>query len=317
MSAVVPISSTVLVGAITGVLGVSYAAYAVTQPRKAKLLGRRTAKMMSAVIAFWALFAVSIVFEMVGTGNAVPSATTIVAGAGALALTWCGSWFMNDVFDRETDEHASPHRATAQGELTDREAFVAAVVLWIAGGGFAAAINLYAVAGAIWMIVINVLYSVPPIRLKGGVVTSMVSAGLMGVAGVLLGSAAVVDAPTTESTRLAAVVFLFMALNMSYKDLKDAEHDAKSGVENFVVKVGRERATKYLMVSFPVSYVAGGVLLGVADPLALAGFLVLGIVASGVLYVFDTSTVSTLYRIDIVNAVYLLALMGAYAGVYV
>jgi len=198
--------------------------------------------------------------------------------------------------------------------VTDREAFVAASVLCLAGLAYGAAVNAYALAGAAWMITINLLYSVPPVRLKSGAVTSMLSAGLMGVAGVLLGSATVASAPTEVSTRLAAVVFMFMALNMSYKDLKDAEHDAKTGVENLVVKLGRERATKFLMVSLPVSYVVGGVLLGVSDPMALAAFVLLGAVAAANLHFSDTSTVSTLYRIDLVNAGYLVTLMAAYAG---
>ena len=308
------VTPTTLTGAITAVVAVAYGGYATVDGRRARLVGRRFVKMLSAVAAFWALFGVSVAFEVVGTGEPIPSVGTLAAGAAALAATWCGSWFMNDVFDKETDKHANAHRATAQGKLTDRVIFGAASVLWIAGLAYAATINLYALAGAAWMIVINLLYSVPPIRLKSGAFTSMLSAGLMGVAGVMLGSATVIAEPRASSIRLAAVVCLFMTLNMSYKDLKDAEHDAKTGVENFVVKLGRERATKFLMVSLPVSYAAGGVLLGITQPLAIGGFLALGLVASGVLYVSDTSTVTTLYKIDAVNAAYLVALMAVYGG---
>lgn len=314
MSGLLPVSTTVGVAGVTGPLVLAYLAYAVVDARKAKLLGRRTGKMMTAVVAFWALYGVAIAFEVVGTDGTVPAAPAVVAGALALAFTWCGSWFMNDVFDKETDKHANAHRATAKGEVSDREAFVAASALCLAGLAYGAAVNRYALAGAAWMVTINLLYSVPPIRLKSGAFTSMLSAGLMGVAGVLLGSATVTSAPTEVSIRLAAVVFVFMALNMSYKDLKDAEHDAKTGVENFVVKLGRERATRFLMASFPVSYVVGGVLLGVRGPVALAAFFALGGVAAGILHFSDTSSVSTLYRIDLVNASYLVTLMAAYAG---
>ena len=314
MTGLLPGSVELAVGGTAAATGAVYAGYAVARRRQATLLARRLAKMMSAVVAFWALFGVSVAFEVVGTGAGVPEPATLLAGAGAVAATWCGSWFMNDVYDEETDKHANAHRATAQGKLSGREIFGAATVLWVVGLAFAAAVGSYALAGAVWMILINLLYSVPPIRLKSGPVSSMVSAGLMGVAGVMIGSGTVVSVPEASSIRLAGVVFLFMTLNMSYKDLKDAEHDAKTGVENFVVKLGRERATKFLMVSLPASYVVGGLLLGVTAPVALGVFLLLGLAVSGVLYVSDTSTVRTLYKVDAVNAAYLAALMAGYAG---
>jgi len=284
--------------------------------RKANLFASRIEQMIPTTFAYCSLVVVGALFE--GADPPVGSTELLEAtaiGVAAMAVVVWGQWLINDVYDRATDEHSNPDRETTSGAITDREALVVGSLLVSLGLGLTLFRNWYAFGSLVGYVAVNTAYSVPPFRTKSGGLSSMLTLGTMGGLSVLLGATAIDPEMTRLALKLAITVVAFMTLTMSYKDLKDAEHDAKSGVENFVVKLGRERATQFLMVSFPLSYVVGGVLLGVTQPLALGVFLLLGLVAAAVLHFSDTSSVSTLYRIDLVNATYLVSLIAVYASI--
>lgn len=300
---------------VTASLGVVLAAGFFWDRQIVALLADRFAKMLPTTVAYEALFGVAAVVEIAGgSGTATP--TALFAGAAAVGLSWCGSWFMNDVFDKESDQASDEQRATADGRLTDRQTLVAAIVLWSGSLGYAALLGVVAVAAALGMIGLNLVYSVPPFRLKASGLGSMGSIGLMGATAVFLGSGTVVSSPSETVWKLAGVVTVFMMLNLSYKDLKDAEEDAETGVENFVVSFGKHRIRWFLVVSLPLSYLLGALVVGVTTLPTLAAIGVVGLGAVGLLVTHDISTATLTYRLDMVNAMYLFALAASYYSIY-
>lgn len=283
--------------------------------RAVALLLDRVSKMIPTTIAYLSLFAVAATVEIVGESVAVRPAA-LFAGGSAVVLSWCGSWFMNDVYDKESDQESDEQRATADGRLTDRQTLAAALLLWAGSLAFAALLNAVAVVATAGMILLNVVYSVPPVRLKASGLGSMVSIGLMGATAVFLGSASVVADPTRTVWKLAGVVTVFMVLNLSYKDLKDADEDAKSGVENFVVSFGKRNVQLFLVVCLPLSYLIGAFAIGVTTVPTLTLVGLVGLLAVGVLLSHDISTAALAYRLDVVNSVYLFCLAGSYYLLY-
>ena len=278
------------------------------------LVGRFVA-MLPTTAAYVSLYLVAVVLELATNGDSLTPLTLAASGL-ALVCSWCGSWYMNDVFDTDADAGTGENRATADGRLTTGQTLLTAIIFWTASLGYAAVVNWTVVFGAAAMIGLNLLYSVPPIRLKRSGIGSMGLIGLMGATAVFHGSGAVTDTPSGIIWRFALIVTVFMTLNLSYKDLKDAEEDARTGVENFVVSFGKERVRQFLLVSLPVSYLLGAVLLGLSRPSLLAVFGTIGLGAIAILESHDISKSTLTYRLDLVNATYLVALAASYYAMH-
>lgn len=300
---------------ITGLLVLAWGYARVRDGSSAWLLLKRFGAMVPTSLAYVTMFTVAMIVELANGGGQI-TLTAAVAGGLAVVTSWCGSWYMNDIYDIDADKHSEEDRATADGRLTMRQTTAAAVGLCGASLAFAALINLYAVAATAAMIGLNLVYSIPPLRLKASGIGSMVSLGLMGAAAVFVGSAVVSSVPGVMTLRLAGVVTLMMAINLSYTDLKDEENDAQAGVENFVVQFGREPVRRFLMVSLPVSYIGGALVLGVTNPLALLVIALLGLVATTLLVTHDAAKPALVYRLDIVNSLYLVSITATYYFAY-
>lgn len=270
---------------------------------------RRIRQMIPTTFAYCALVIVGTLFQADGAAFSLTELAHSAVAVSAMALTVWGQWFINDIYDKETDKHSNPNRETTQGDISDREAlFIGGLMVTIALCA-TVLINWYAVASLGGYVVLNTAYSIPPLRTKAGGLSSMLTLGGMGACGILLGTAVFSATPTRIAVECATVALLFMAINLSYKDLKDAEHDAKSGVKNFAVRFGPERIRRLLMVILPTSYLAVAVYFGLYEALPLFALLAIYVV-----YLFYTwqGTNDVVYQLDAVNGCFLLALGGGY-----
>jgi 4-hydroxybenzoate polyprenyltransferase len=273
------------------------------------LYARRIRQMIPTTFAYCALVTVGTLFQADGAAFSSTELAHSAVVVSAMALTVWGQWFINDIYDKETDKHSNPNRGTTRGDISDREAlFIGGLMVTIAlcATGL---INWYAVASLGGYVVLNTAYSIPPLRTKAGGVSSMLTLGGMGACGILLGTAVFSAVPTWIAVECGMVAFLFMTINLSYKDLKDAEHDAKSGVQNFAVRFGPERVRRLLMVVLPASYLAVAVYFGLYEALPLFALL-----AAYVVYLFYTwqGANGVVYRLDAVNGCFLLVLGGGH-----
>jgi len=276
--------------------------------RTARLYATRVRQMWPTTFAYCSLVVVGSLFEAAGSTVDLSLGRLAVAVL-ALAAVVVGQWFINDIYDKETDKHSNPDRPTTRGDISDREAILVGSTLVVLGAIATALLNLYAVGALLGYVVVNTVYSVPPLRTKDGGISSMVTLGTMGGLSILLGAATVVDEPSSLALQLAVIVLVFMAINMSYKDLKDAEHDAKSNVENFVVRYGADTVRRAMMVLLPLSYLAVTVYFGLYRPLVL--FVPLGGYVVYLLATWDRAN-EIVYRLDAINGCFLLLLAASY-----
>lgn len=270
---------------------------------------RRIRQMIPTTFAYCALVVVGVLFQADGAAFSLTELAHSAVAVTVMALTVWGQWLINDVYDKETDKHSNPNRETTKGDISDQEAlFVGGLMVTIALCA-TALINWYAVASLGGYVVLNTAYSIPPLRTKAGGLSSMLTLGGMGACAILLGTTVFTPTPTGTAVECATVAFLFMAINLSYKDLKDAEHDAKSGVQNFAVRFGPERVRRLLMVVLPASYLTVAVYFGLYEALPLFALL-----AAYVVQLFHTwqGENDVVYRLDMVNGCFLLALGGGY-----
>lgn len=277
--------------------------------RTMALYGARVRQMIPTTFAYCSLVVVGALFEAATVSDGGVPVGPVAAGVVAMALVVWGQWFINDVYDKETDKRSNPDRPTTTGAISDREALLVGSALVVVGGGVAAAIGRYALAWTIGYVVVNTAYTVPPLRTKDGGVSSMVTLGVMGGFSILLGSGTVADAPTGVTLQLAVIVLAFMAINMSYKDLKDADDDERSGVENFAVRYGAETVRRAMIVLLPLSYLSVGLYFEVYWMLPI--FVLFAAYVVFLLYTWDDAN-DVVYKLDAINGIYLVVLGVAY-----
>lgn len=269
----------------------------------------RLQQMIPTTFAYCSLVVVGALFESTGVSVGELPLVDMVLAALGLALVVCGQWFINDVYDKETDRHSNTDRPTTNGEISDTEAIWVGTILVVVGVVASGVVGLYALGSVLAFTVVNTAYTVPPLRTKNGGLSSMLTLGTMGGCSVLLGTAAAVARPTMLAAELSVIAAVFMMINLSYKDLKDADHDQRSGVENFAVKYGADTIRNVLMVLLPVSYITVALYFGLYQPLVV--FAILGVYVSYELYVWDGDN-AIVYKLDAVNGLFVIGLAVAY-----
>lgn len=298
---------------LSGALGVGVLALSVYSLRATKLLAKRIARMVPCTFAYWGMIAFGMLFELKDGNFSQDLLPLLGAAIVAVSLANWGQWLINDLYDKDTDKHSNQSRATTQNRIPDRVTFVSGTTLSVFGCLFALVINVYALFSVIGFIVVFGAYSIRPIRLKSNAYTAMLSIGLLGGCCFLLGSGTVVNWPSPFTLFIFALITLVMTINVSYKDIKDAEHDEKSDSENFVVKFGRDRVRRLLIVGLPLSYFMFGFVFELYSWLPL--FAALSLVVVYLLYGRTDKYHRLVYELDAINGVYLLMLGIGYYGI--
>lgn len=164
-------------------------------------------------------------------------------------LAMCFAFMINDVVDAPDDALNPKKKARnpiSSGILTYREG------VWLSGLTFAAALMLYAVGGGwafsigILTLVLCLLYSMPPFRLKAHAITDVTSHALM-----LSGLLVMAGYFTYHNAPGAAWLVIFSAICFSaggqfYNQIDDYEVDKAAGLKNTVVLLGKA-PTQFLM----------------------------------------------------------------------
>lgn len=300
---------------LAGAVGIGALALVINSAQATTLLAKRISRMVPCTFAYWGMIAFGMLFEL--KDGSVSQQLPFLLGAAIVAVSFAnwGQWLINDLYDKDTDKHSNQNRATTQNEISDRITLLTGVALSVFGGLFAFVINAYALFSVLGFIVVFAAYSIRPIRLKSNAYTAMLSIGLLGGCCFLLGSATVVDQPSPFTVLIFTLITLVMTINVSYKDIKDAEHDEKSDSENFVVKFGRDRVRRLLIVGLPASYFIFGMVFKLYSWLPI--FAVLALVVMYLLYDRTDKYHRLVYELDAINGIYLLMLGIGYYGIQV
>ncbi|OLZ42407.1 hypothetical protein A6E15_16175 [Natrinema saccharevitans] len=283
--------------------------YLIWSTETALLTIRRISKMLPITLAWVALTGVGIVVAMKPIGLEGVEGSKLAGVTVAMILAHWGQWFINDITDKEIDQGANADRATTQGLISEREAIAVGVVLMAFAVAYGATVNSLGFLSALAWVLAAMIYTVPPLRLKNGAISSLFCFGIGGFLSVILGSAVVGTSPPADAWQIATVLALVIILTISYQDLKDAEHDAKAGIDNLVVRYGKDRLTKILVVALPSTFVLTPMLFDVYYVVPF--FALLGGFGSYILWSWDGGE-TTDRAITIINAVFFVSFATAF-----
>lgn len=190
-----------------------------------------------------------------------------LAGVIALLASYVVATSLNDVFDIEVDRLNHPHaqdRPLVTGDATPRQLLALAAAVAAVALGAAATLGPVAVAAIVGSLLLNVAYSVPPVRLCSRPLAAPVVLGIAYVAlPYLLGlvsSGGVADA--TDARVIASFVVLFTG-RMLLKDFRDRRGDAAFGKRTFLLTYGKNAT----LVAVLGCLLAGDVMLVTVLPL--------------------------------------------------
>jgi 4-hydroxybenzoate polyprenyltransferase len=167
----------------------------------------------------------------------------LVAGMAVLICSYIVATCLNDVFDYEVDRVNHPtakERPLVTGAATVRELVALAVILAVVAIIIAALIGPLAVAAVAVSLIINVLYSAPPVRLCSRALAAAPVLAFAYVAvpyAIGLASAGVLPGAVDVRTVLAFMVLF--AGRMLLKDFRDRRGDAMFGKRTFLLAYGK------------------------------------------------------------------------------
>ncbi len=178
----------------------------------------------------------------VGGGAAwtFPSAGKVLLGMVLVGPLLCAfSQIANDWFDRDVDRINEPERPTAANVLAPRTVLGVALVLGALALGLAAALGSTVLALALGGIVLALLYSAPPFRLKarnGWLANAACAFSYEGFAWVA--GAAIFGHVTRGTLVLATLYSLGSHGLMTLNDFKSYEGDRRLGLRSLPVMLG-------------------------------------------------------------------------------
>lgn len=188
----------------------------------------------------------------------LPSTDMLVQPLLIFALLSFALHSFNAVFDRYLDLVNKPHRPIPQDVFSPRDAFVISLVFYLLGILLSLEMNASFVTLAFAFIILSILYSIPPVYLKGHPVVGTVSAALLyGVLPVMAGFSAFSDLSILPNS-LLLISFLLAFAAVSIKDFESYLGDKQYEVRTFPVLYGKETAAQIsgILIVLPFALVA-------------------------------------------------------------
>ena len=191
-----------------------------------------------------------------------------------------GGFAINDYFDRESDAIVKPDRPIPSNQITPLGAIQISVVLFLAGLGVAATINLLALGIAAFATVFLILYAAF-FKRRAGFVSNIVIGLLAGTVITLFSEATVLRTVSVISLCSIGFSLLITGRNV-FKDVAGVEGDMKIGVSSLAIKQGTlvlQQRSVYLLCFFaiitsPLPYFVGVVSVAYLVPIALMSCII-------------------------------------------
>jgi len=190
---------------------------------------------------------------VLGIGGETASLMNAALAMLVVALLWFATAVLNDCYDIDVDRVSNPSRAIVSGVLKREHALRLSSVLYAIAVILSTALGAYAVIVAVFLTLLGMQYSAPPLRLRKNGIAGMSVIGV-GVSLVFIFGSVSQHHLSSETFELAAI-FGFFAFNISLiKDFKDTEGDKRAGIATLPVVLGYERAAALAMPMIAVSY---------------------------------------------------------------
>jgi geranylgeranylglycerol-phosphate geranylgeranyltransferase len=196
-----------------------------------------------------------------------------------MSLTCMGGFAINDYYDRESDAIVKPDRPIPSNQITPLGAIQISIVLFLAGLGVAATINVVALGVIVLMTVFLILYTT--FFKRRSAFLSYIIIGLISGTVITLFSEATA-LKTVSILSLCSIGFSLLITGRNvFKDIAGVEGDMKIGVSSLAIKQGKRAAAKvgvlfcfFAIITSPLPYFAGVVSAAYLVPIALMSCII-------------------------------------------
>jgi 4-hydroxybenzoate polyprenyltransferase len=188
----------------------------------------------------------------------IPPIAPAMMATGAGLLIALAIYISNDVADLETDMANLVTRPVAQRKVLEKDALTLSAMLYLAGVTLGSLVNLATLFLCILGVIIGIIYSFSPIRLKRRFLLKQVAVASGGLIASLTGGAAVNR--LSSSVMFAGFIFFTYAMAaVPIVDLGDIIGDRKEGRRTLPLVLG-PRYTVRLAISIIVAIMIAGML---------------------------------------------------------
>lgn len=202
-----------------------------------------TNKYIKLILPEYAILpAVGIIIGSLIGGNGSHNPGPLIYSFIAFALMVFGFNTLNGIFDVRIDRINKPKRPIPNGDVSEREAFIVSLVCYIVGLAISAILSIDILVMSLVFVVMTILYSVPPARLKLRFLIENITGGIIyGVIPLLVG----LSVAGSAYIPLDIVIYFFLvaALVSSVKDFEDEIGDSVYHAKTIPVVFGIEKAS--------------------------------------------------------------------------
>jgi 4-hydroxybenzoate polyprenyltransferase and related prenyltransferases len=213
--------------------------------------------------------AIALVGVVLGGGGLYPGLLAVVC----TLLLWQIAVSINQVTDVSEDSISKRDNPVVSGSISSRDMISIALGYCVLAVLFAASIGYVAIVLTAASLCLSILYSTPPIRLKG---YPFVASSAIAVFALIIFSLGFYSGAPTDAfpTSIALAILVCYNLAINTKDLKDYEGDKKSGVLTLPVLLGQRRGRLAIAMLDFVAYFAVPLILKI--PLLIVPALIFG-----------------------------------------
>lgn len=178
----------------------------------------------------------------------------------ALIFVNAGGNNLNSIFDVEIDAINKPYRPIPRGILTKREVGLFSGILLLSAVSLSLLVNPTFQMFVAALIMLTIIYSAPPVRLKRMLwinnVSQAVARGVLGV----LAAWSVYSPITRGAVAMSLVLFSLILWSQSSKDIADLSGDRAFGVKTLPVVYGIPATYRIMMCMVPIPFVTTTIL---------------------------------------------------------
>jgi geranylgeranylglycerol-phosphate geranylgeranyltransferase len=221
---------------------------------------------------------------LLATGSIPPFSVSFLCAFVAVFCSLLGVNLLNQITDIEIDRINKPHRPLPSGKISKKAAIIITAILYAIAGVAAAVVSVPAFALTAVYLIMGLLYSLPPARLKERFILSNISIAICyNFVNFLMGW--VVFKPLGAAPLpLLALLFAYDVIAINAKDYFDVEGDRLHNARTLPVLLGTKKA-------LDVDEISNLAILSVFIALGFSGVIPIYISVLGILMLIGTGII--------------------------
>jgi homogentisate phytyltransferase/homogentisate geranylgeranyltransferase len=183
-----------------------------------------------------------------------------------VVFAWSFTVLLNHIYDIDIDKISGERRITSTDVLTIDQIKQIAIIFAILSILFSTLIGYEIFLLTVTALILGIVYSIPPIRLRNSILSSL----FIGTGSVIAFFIGVLTPPfywtkgglklanpiiPSDAFPIALIIFISLSVGTVIKDLKNYEGDKNAGVRNIFTVYGLQKGLKIASVSLFISFV--------------------------------------------------------------